>query len=175
MRTESLRFHGTVASRTEASVHLKVPGDAVVIERERPRWFLISCPCGCGEILPVNLDSRAGPAWNLYEDSKAGISLYPSVWRESGCGSHFILWRGKIWLIGRNVDGLDGEYFSDGSVLLREAVRSKLSNKEAVSFLDVAQDLHVVPWDVLTICRALTKSGLAREGRGKRRGWFKLR
>jgi Family of unknown function (DUF6527) len=93
---ERIRFRGTVASRREASVRLKVPGDAVLVVRGRPRLLIISCPCGCGEQFPINLDSRAGPAWRLYGDRRRGLSVYPSVWRESGCESHYVIWKNDV-------------------------------------------------------------------------------
>jgi hypothetical protein len=43
----------------------------------------------------VNLDPRAGPAWKLY-DREDSLTLFPSVWRESGCEAHFILWRNRL-------------------------------------------------------------------------------
>ena len=77
-----VRFHGVVSSRGDAAGYLKVPGDAALVERGRPRLLLLACPCGCGEQLPVNLDGRAGPAWRYYKNERTGLTLYPSVWRE---------------------------------------------------------------------------------------------
>ena len=58
MSTRRLRFCGTVSTRGAASTHLKSAGDAVLIERGRPRLLVLSCPCGCGEEFPINLDPR---------------------------------------------------------------------------------------------------------------------
>src|SRR2546426_1045042 len=77
---------------------LAKPGDVAIVHREIPRWIIFACPDGCGAIQPVNLDSRAGPAWEMYGTSRRP-SLFPSVWRDSGCKSHFILWRGDIHLL----------------------------------------------------------------------------
>jgi hypothetical protein len=102
------------------------------------------------------------------------MSLFPSVWRESGCESHFVIWRGKIFLFGEyDDDGLaePGALETVGGVLLVDAVREQLSD-ELVPFGDIAERLEVVPWDVLTVCRQLVRKGQAQEGRGKQRGNF---
>jgi hypothetical protein len=59
---------------------------------------VLSCPCGCGDEISVNLDPRTGPAWRTYQTAR-GFTLFPSIWRESGCKSHFIIWEDRIlWL-----------------------------------------------------------------------------
>lgn len=167
-----LRLLGKVSMRVEASGLLESPGDAVLIERGRPRVLLLSCPCGCGEDLPINLDARAGPAWRLYGNGRTGLSLFPSVWRESGCESHFIIWRDKILLFGEDDEDLGTSAQADGTLPLNDAVREQLPDEGLVSFFEVAEVLDAVPWDVLTVCRRLVKMGLAREGKGKQRGSF---
>ena len=75
-----------------------------------------------------------------------------------------------------------GQYDEDGladpdtleavrGVPLTDVVREHLS-AELVPFGEIAEQLEAVPWDVLTACRQLVRSGLAREGRGKQRGSF---
>lgn len=68
-----------------------------IVERGVPRWAVFRCPCGCGELLTINLDRRVGPHWRLIR-RKSGVSLSPSVWRTSGCHSHFILWKNQVWM-----------------------------------------------------------------------------
>ena len=174
-----LRLRGVVASRGEASSLLQVSGDAVLVDRGRPRLLVLLCPCGCGEQFPINLDPRAGRAWKLYgepEEARAGrwgqrrsISLFPSVWRETGCGSHYIIWDGRIVLFGR-----DDEY--EGSLELTpdtlEDVFARLPVEGLVPFIELAEFLGAVPWDVMTACRRLVKAGRAREGKGEQRGHF---
>ncbi len=60
----------------------------------------MACPDGCGDTLVINLDDRAGKAW-LLDERRGKLSLYPSVWREDGCRSHFILWSDYLIWIGR--------------------------------------------------------------------------
>lgn len=68
----------------------------VVIDRHGPRSVIFQCPCGCGDLLVINVDRKLRQAWRLRRDAD-GLSLIPSVWRTSGCESHFILWQNRIW------------------------------------------------------------------------------
>ena len=72
------------------------PMIAAVVMRDRPRSVVFRCPCRCGETLVINLDPGAGRAWRLRSDEH-GLTLMPSVWRTTGCQSHFIVWRSGIW------------------------------------------------------------------------------
>jgi Family of unknown function (DUF6527) len=166
-----IRFRGTVARLSDASAHLELPGDTVLVERGRPRLLMISCPCGCGELFPINLDPRAGPAWRLYSDPRRGVSLYPSVWRESGCESHYVIWRNRIYLFGTYEDELNSAS-ADELTKLVELVMDRLPTEGLVSFYDIAESLNAIPWDVLTVCRRLVRMRVAREGKGKQRGSF---
>ena len=54
------------------------------------------CPCGCGEVLEMNLLPDARPCWKLSESPDHLATLHPSVWLKSGCASHFFVENGKI-------------------------------------------------------------------------------
>ena len=54
------------------------------------------CPCGCGEVIEINLLKQARPCWSVQEHSDGTITLAPSVWRQKGCRSHFLLRHGRI-------------------------------------------------------------------------------
>jgi hypothetical protein len=54
------------------------------------------CPCGCGEIIELNLLPQARPCWKAQEHADGTVTLAPSVWRRKGCRSHFMLTRGRI-------------------------------------------------------------------------------
>lgn len=56
----------------------------------------VRCPCGCGDRLEMMLLPEIRPRWDLSLDAKGHVTLYPSVWRKSGCGSHFWVRKGKI-------------------------------------------------------------------------------
>ena len=90
-----VNFKGEVEFRRDADDLTLAPGDSVAVVRGRPRSFVMACPDGCGERLTINLDQRSGLAWRLYETSR-GVTLFPSVWRDSGCRSHFIVWHDTI-------------------------------------------------------------------------------
>jgi len=165
-----LHLKATVNSRSDANDFLQRPGDAVLVERGSPRWLLMMCPCGCNEVVPINLDARSGPAWECYGKKDKGITIFPSVWRDTGCESHFIIWYGRILLFD---DSHDYEPIIPGDVLgpLIERVQERLS-EELVHFRQIARSLDAIPWDVQYACRHLVRAGRAREGSGKQRDHF---
>lgn len=87
----------SVANHGEARAIALAGNDISIVVRGKPRWVVFRCPCGCGDILSINVDKRAGAAWQLQQQDSA-VSLMPSVWRSTGCHSHFILWRNDVWL-----------------------------------------------------------------------------
>lgn len=171
-RQPLLALKRVVENRAEAAGFLRSPGDAVLIERGRPRWLLLACPCGCGEEIPINLDPKAGKAWRLYRDSRHGLSLYPSVWRDSHCGSHFIIWRSTILLFRHDYDEVASPTRQEEIGALSAVVFERLPPFGFVSYLPIADALNEIPWDVLDACRALVRAGRAREGSGNQRGTF---
>jgi hypothetical protein len=158
-------------SRGGAEAHLRQAGDAVLVERGSPRWLVMQCPCGCNDVIPINLDPRSGPAWELYGSREHGISVFPSVWRDTGCKSHFIIWYGRILLFADFSDEEDVDLPLSILEALASRVREQLTD-ELVHFREIAQRLRAIPWDVQYICRQLTRNGYAREGAGKKRGQF---
>jgi hypothetical protein len=121
--------------------------------------------------VPVNLDRRAGPAWRIYESSK-GTSIYPSVWRDIDCKSHFIIWRDNVVLFGAHRGSWIDEVEASEEDLLQR-VSGALSNREqsAEEISDQIPDSE--PWDVLRCCRRLCLLGKAVEGRQQARGRFR--
>lgn len=184
--SKALRLLGTVGSRGEAGTLLRAAGDAVLVERGRPRLLVLRCPCGCGEDFPINLDPRAGPAWRLYRAPAqryglragpgfldASTSLFPSVWRESGCRSHYVIWRDRILLFSGGDEELDQT--PDHGKALEEAAYAELRTNELRPFAQIAEALKQIPWDVLVACRSLVRSDRAIEGTSQQRGCFRRR
>ena len=170
--TPKVHLKKIVQSRGDAAGILKAPGDAVLIERGTPRWLLLACPCGCGAELPINLDARAGKAWRLYRHGSAGFSVFPSVWRDTDCESHFIIWRGNILLFGKDEEDFGSPREMAEIAALGELVRMRIPATGFISFVEVADSMNEVPWDILDALRHLVRIGFLREGAGKQRGSF---
>ena len=172
MKRIRINLKAEVASRGDVIDLLHVPGDAVLIQRGAPRWLMIKCPCGCGEDIPVNLDARAGKAWRLYRN-RAGLTLFPSVWRDTGCGAHFIIWRDQIVTFGSSTSS---DNSPGPSLDLTELARRVLAAWPAASYassVDVADQLDEIPWDVQEACFRLVAAGLMTKGTGAMRGSFR--
>lgn len=112
----------------------------------------MACPDGCGSLLTVNLDPRAGKAWRLYARDK--VSLYPSVWRDGGCAAHFVLWKDRIlWCDGN----YDGDHSPRYDTSLETKVLARLS-KTPRSANEVADELDEIPWEVDRALSALVRA-----------------
>lgn len=166
-RARTLDFRGLVEHRHEANEHLRAPGQAVVVRRGVNRSLTMLCPDGCGETLTINLDRRAGAAWRLYLDGEA-LSLYPSVWRHTGCRSHFIIWRSHLYWCDwdEELQSVDSEFEAQVLRTLGSVLRP---------YSELSEQLDAVPWAVLSACRRLLGRGLVAEGRDNQVGWFRLK
>jgi hypothetical protein len=140
-----------------------------MVEREVLRSLVMPCPDGCGEILTINLDPRSGPAWRLYRERR-GTSLFPSIWRSSGCESHFIVWRSAIYWCGPD----EGTALEDENIDLEARVSGALTDS-LVPYTEIADQLSEVPWSILVACERLVARGAAERGKGGNRGSFKNR
>ena len=163
-RVNRIAMKGEVTHRHLADEVLRTPGDAVLVRRGLLRSMVMICPDGCGEVLTVNLDGRAGKAWR-YFDRDGDVSLFPSVWRDTGCESHFILWRSRIYWCDWNEE-LDIP-MNEVIVQVRSALGTQLE-----SYTSIADRLELVPWAVLSACGKLRREGVAVEGKNKLRGHF---
>lgn len=61
-----------------------------------PFLAVIQCPCGCGESLHMNLLSSRDPCWELSINKNGSVTFKPSLWKRTGCRSHFHLINGEI-------------------------------------------------------------------------------
>lgn len=68
-----------------------------IVGEDNPWYAIMLCPCGCNEIIRLCLQDEVSPSWKLkFHSRNESVSLYPSVWRTSGCRSHFFFIRGRI-------------------------------------------------------------------------------
>jgi hypothetical protein len=68
-----------------------------VIQNEGYSWQAVMiCPCGCQNILYMNLIKEHKPSWEIEVDKNRSVSLHPSINRIVGCKSHFFLKNSKI-------------------------------------------------------------------------------
>ena len=155
-KARTIRSCGITQRYSEAMGLLRAPGDYVTVVRGVPRSIVMQCPDGCGELLTVNLDRRSGPAWRSYERN-GKLTVYPSVWRETGCKAHFVIWRDHLlWF-----DGYDTRSGADPGLV--EAVQRALPGPGAAHrhYEEIADELSEIPWEVLWVCQTLTREGRA--------------
>lgn len=61
------------------------------------KWLLVfKCPCGCREVIQLNLLKEARPVWRIKFHDDGDVSLYPSVNRQVNCKSHFNITRNSV-------------------------------------------------------------------------------
>jgi hypothetical protein len=166
----AVRLRGETEYRDEGEILLEASGDAVIVRRGALRSVLMRCPDGCGQTLMVNLDPRAGKAWDL--DTRGGkVTLFPSVWRDGGCESHFIVWRDHILWCDRYEDGNVEPPFDSA---LEGRVLAALRKNMLRDAKDIAAELDEIPWEVMRAARALVRRRVAVSGGKERPNWFAL-
>ncbi len=87
---KTIRVNESLPNRLEKNVLY------IVIEDDYSEQAAMICPCGCDSILHMNLLLDERPCWRVIMHEDKTASLHPSVWRKTGCKSHFWFKRGKI-------------------------------------------------------------------------------
>lgn len=141
-----------VESRSELSGRPLKAGEAILVTRGIPRWLVLGCPDGCGDTLPINLDPRSGKAWRFVE-TRGRITLRPSIWRDTGCRSHFVIWDSKIWLFGTTSETDEEPSLCELEAAVLAFLRAHPGSYRTVDSL--AEELDVYPSHIWTVCRAL--------------------
>ena len=160
---------GTAEYRDQAEAMLRSVGDAALVERGVLRSLVMRCPDGCGQTLVVNLDPRAGKAWRL--DLRHGTTtLYPSVWRDGGCESHFIVWKDVILWCDRFEDGNREPPYDQG---IEPLVLEALPIDQHTDAANIALRLNLIVWDAAKALRRLVARGDACEGTDSLRGAYR--
>jgi hypothetical protein len=168
-RETKLYYKGTVDKRSDSQELLIKSGDFVIVKREVLRFLVLRCPCGCGDDLLINLDKRSGPAWRLY--SKFGsYSLFPSYWRNTECGSHFVIWNNRIYWYSR-AEEPDEDWIVDEEI--ERAVLESLNENVFTHYTEVADACGLIPWESLQACNQLREKGLCELGNGKFKDCFR--
>lgn len=82
----------------EESLSRRLRRRAVYIVREDgfDEQVALLCPCGCGQVLHMNLLPDERPRWCVDQNVDGTVTLHPSVRRTKGCASHFWLRNGRI-------------------------------------------------------------------------------
>lgn len=70
---------------------------SVVASRKLAKWAIFLCPCGCRSVITLPLATTKPLHWTHKKSRGGRPSLRPSVWRDVGCLSHFILEDGRIF------------------------------------------------------------------------------
>lgn len=75
-----------------------VEHNTIYITGEKGRWTYLTmkCPCGCGDIIELNLNSNYRPRWMVTWHGNGNISISPSINRSKKCRSHFFYTKGKV-------------------------------------------------------------------------------
>lgn len=71
--------------------------DLILLKDDGEDWSVgFCCPCGCGEVIELLLLPDVAPRWDIRIDQRGRPTISPSVWRATGCRSHFWLHDGRI-------------------------------------------------------------------------------
>ena len=68
----------------------------LVGDEGRPWKGVLLCPCGCGDLIELNLSPPGPPLWRVERIDGQRITMHPSIWRTAGCRSHFWIRDGEI-------------------------------------------------------------------------------
>lgn len=72
-------------------------GELVVAREHGENWAAaFICPCGCRDRVELALIPEVRPNWRVTVNAKNYPSLHPSVWRKTGCQSHFWVRDGRV-------------------------------------------------------------------------------
>jgi hypothetical protein len=81
---------------TEEVPDIVEPRRLYAIGENSPWLAVVSCPCGCGEVIHLSLLDADSPHWQLKIDRTGKPTVSPSIWRTKGCEAHFFLKAGVV-------------------------------------------------------------------------------
>lgn len=68
----------------------------LVVEDDQVWQVAMLCPCGCGDLIQLCVLPESSPNWVVTAHLDGTVTLSPSVWKTTGCRSHFFLRSGRI-------------------------------------------------------------------------------
>lgn len=110
--SEPIFFDRIISFAKTPSNHQINPREFVVVEDGKKKyWTLFQCPCGCGHVISLSLQKVHRPNWTVKPSKAKRPTLYPSVWQNTGCKSHFWISDGRIFWC--HTTGEDPWHYSD--------------------------------------------------------------
>jgi hypothetical protein len=85
-----------ILAKTPPSEAVEAGRFLVVKHKGDPYWAMFRCPCGCESVISLPLRPPHQPRWRFGADRIGRPTLTPSVWRNSGCRSHFWIEHGRV-------------------------------------------------------------------------------
>jgi len=71
--------------------------DLVLLKDDGEDWSVgLRCPCGCGDTIELLLLPGVKPRWDIDIDEIGRPTVSPSVWKATGCKSHFWVRTGRV-------------------------------------------------------------------------------
>lgn len=75
--------------------------DLLLLQEDGENWSVgFRCPCGCGDVIELLLLPNVKPRWDIEINCLGRPTLSPSVWKRTGCMSHFWIRDGKVIWVG---------------------------------------------------------------------------
>ena len=94
-RQQSFRSVSHVGSMAEADAPIQKGKLVIVGTRMTPKWLRFICPCGCGEIVALNLMRSHSPRWTISQSANGKLSVFPSI-DSTTCHSHYWIRHNRI-------------------------------------------------------------------------------
>lgn len=67
----------------------------VITDKNKFKWIYFRCPCGCKNIIQLNLMKSCYPNWKITINKDKTINIYPSV-INTKCNSHFWINKNRV-------------------------------------------------------------------------------
>jgi len=87
----------TVMEKTPKNDSIGDRDFVTVVFKGKPVWALFRCPCGCGHVVSLSLQRTHNPRWSVNKTQKGRPTIYPSIWQNQGCCSHFWIRDGRVY------------------------------------------------------------------------------